>query len=195
MRHISTPDSKPSDRYQLTGTLRTALADTIRQVEETVPTAREAIDDLTHVLHTMKPPPQDYADLARLDAAICKALQSFVILCACAGENELRLTLKCLRRIILSDRRSIDPDEERHALHLGVAVRQLWLIVHRAGLLQARKELAERTAQLQKLAPEQPLAISIREHIAVLEQYCSTQDGYAASVHRELDMLNAQLNQ
>lgn len=195
MRHISTPESSIPDQHQLTEELRTALASTIRQLEDATPTAREAIDDLTHVRDVMRPPPQSYADLPRLDAAICKALESLVTLCACADENELRHTLKILRRIILIDRRNVDPDEERHALSLGVTVRQLWLIAHRAGLLQARKELAERSAQLQDLPPDQPLAISLREHIALLQQYCETQNGYAASVRKELDMLNTQLNQ
>lgn len=107
-----------------------------------------------------------------------------------AEEEELRQTLKILRRILLSDRRRLDPDPDRHALDIAVAQRQLWLIGHRSGLLSATRQRENTLAMLARLTDEAARA-ELQEHLSVLDQYLAAQEGYGRSLRQELQQLQA----
>lgn len=172
--------------------LRDALENAVRQLTDAgTPEAASAAADLTTLLEALAPPPETYPELEEMDEAICEALQSFTALCLLGDDAELRQTLKTLRRILLSDRRRLDPDPDRHALDVAVALRQLWLIGHRSGLLTAIRQRENTLAMLARLTNEAARA-ELQDHLAVLDQYLAAQEGYGSSLRQELQQLQAQ---
>lgn len=193
IQHESLPLPDPQEQTQR---LRSALDAAVQALlKQETALATEAADDLQMVSELVAPPPESYPELDELDEDICEALTHLPGLCANAEAPEIRHTLKLLRRIILSDRRRLDPDPERHRLDVAIALRQIWLIGHRSGLLSAHTELLQLQRLQRSLPPEDSRLPLLEEHISILEQYAAAQDGYGSSVQTELDDLLARRNQ
>lgn len=173
--------------------LHTALDEAIaRLYEAPSPGASLAATELLDLRDSLYDPPESDPMLAELDSALQQAIASLPDLCMSAQLPETQQTLKTLRRIILIDRRRIDPDPERHRISLAIAIRRVWLIGHRAGLLRASDQLLRLTRQLDEAIDSTERA-RLKEAIDVLTQYVTAQEGYGASVRRELDDLTARL--
>lgn len=183
------------DPQEQTQRLRSAVdAAALELLNQDAAIAREAAADLQMISGLLMPPPESYPELEALDEAIGGALTHLPELCANAESPEVRQTLKMLRRIILSDRRRLDPDPERHRLDVAIAIRRIWLIGHRSGLLSANAELLSLQHMQRTLSPEDSRLPLLREHRSILEEYVAAQRGYGASVQAELDSLLAQRN-
>lgn len=187
------PSSLP-DPHAQTQQLIAALSKASEAVAMQAPQAIGVINDLTVLIGLASPPPESYPELTTLDDAIADALEHLPELCRHAPEAELRQTLKTLRRIILSDRRRIDPDPARHALYIAIALRQTWLIAHRSGLLHARSEQARVRQMLERMPADHPDRPALVEHERLLNEYLAAQEGYGASVQRELTALQGEIN-
>lgn len=151
------------------------------------PGAAMAAAEMKILLDTPALPLESYPELESIDQAIGEALQALVRLCVWADEDEIRSACKTLRRIILSDRRRVDPDLRRHRLNMAIAQRRLWLIVHRSGLLQAWGQRECLQAQRGGEAPEK-----LEESLQLLEEYILAQEGYGRSLRQELESLEVQ---
>lgn len=171
--------------------LRAALDEAIGQLQQMdSPQGEPIVQELLSLRASLAPPPEGYPMLSELDGALGEAIRSLPALFAGAEPPEMQQTLKTLRRIALSDRRRIDPDPQRHRTDLAIAIRRAWLISHRAGLLKASGQLLTLSRQLDVSADSAERA-RLKEAIDVLTQYVGAQEGYGASVRRELDDLTA----
>lgn len=191
--NASTPAVLPDPQVQ-TEQLRSALENAIAGLQQsgTDPAAQLAAG-LTAICAEMAAPPESYPGLTELDRALCEAFLHMDVISEAAPQPEIQQILKTLRRTILIDRRRIDPDAHRHALTLAVAIRQIWLISHRAGLLKANLQQLQVSAMLAtgRYAPEK--RPQLQETLDLLAQYIAAQEGYGASVRQEIEDLNAQL--
>lgn len=173
--------------------LRNALDGAIARLHEaSSPGAPLAAAELLNLRDSLHAPPESDPMLAELDSALQQALTNLPDLCMSAQLPEIQQALKTLRRIILIDRHRIDPDPERHRTSLALAIRRVWLISHRAGLLRASDQMLHLTQQLDE-ATDGAKRARLKEAIDVLTQYITAQEGYGASVRRELDDLTARL--
>ena len=187
-----TPISREAlpDPARQTNLVQQALDDAIRRLHEAPsPNTAQAAQELLDLRMSLLPPPESYPMLEELDGALTEAIRSLPALCESAEAAEIAQTLKTLRRTALIDRRRIDPDPERHRIDLAIAIRRIWLIGHRAGLLKASAQLLQLSSRLDAAADPDERA-RLKEAIDVLTQYVRAQEGYGASVRRELDDLS-----
>lgn len=185
---------QPPDAQELTAELRRRLesvAEEVRQLD--VPDAVGTALELTTLRNTIASPLYFYEELPQLDATLLVTLGKLPDLCRYALSAELRQAIKTLRRILLSDRRRIDPDPRRQSLSLDVCIRQLRLIEHRSDLLRARSELQEAQRLLSVIPQDHPELPKLREHHDLLKLYCETQEAYCSSVQREMQQLQSSL--
>ena len=190
---IRHPDEQP-DAQALTAELRRGLeraAAELRSLD--VPQAAALALEVTTLRNVVSSPLGSYDELPQLDSAVLAALSKLPDLCRHAPEAEVTQALKTLRRILLSDRRRIDPDPRRQSLSLAVCIRQLWLIGHRSDLLRSRVEWSEAQRLLAVVSPEDPRHDALQEHCSLLKTYCETQEAYCSSVQREMQQLQAEL--
>lgn len=187
------PASALPDPQTLTIRLKEALEAAIADLREKDTTHGEVIiAELEAICAALTPPPEAYPGLDELDQALTGALQSLEDLSSYAPLPEVRQILKTLRRTILIDRGRIDPDERRHAVAVAVAIRQIWLIGHRAGLLKANMQQLQISQALNAGVQPDKLA-AYQEALDLLTQYIAAQEGYGSSVRQEIEELNALL--
>ncbi|MBQ2953271.1 MAG: hypothetical protein IJE07_06905 [Clostridia bacterium] len=185
--------SLPDPQAQ-TDQLHAALEKTITDLRQS-DTAHAALiaGELAIMADTLEPPPESYPGLAELDKAIADALPHLDELSAYAPLTEVQQSLKTLRRILLVNRSTIDPDPDRHQLSTAVALRHVWLIGHRAGLLKANMQQLALSQKLSSGSVSSEDHARYREALDLLEQYISAQEGYGASVRQELEDLTARI--
>lgn len=183
------------DGAQQTLLLSALLREAADRIPPGSPTAAEAALSLRSLAEELLPPPCVCPELSAMDEAICEALRQLPLLLRHADAPEVRQTLKTLRRMLLSDRRRVDPDPERHALSIAIVLRQAWLITHRAGVLEALAAQQENRMLLSALSPDDPRIPALRDRLRLLAEYLSAQQGYGQSVRSELEALQSRRNQ
>lgn len=182
------------DGAQQTLLLSALLREAADRIPPGSPTAAEAALSLRSLAEELLPPPCVCPELSAMDEAICEALRQLPLLLRHVDAPEVRQTLKTLRRMLLSDRRRVDPDPERHALSIAIVLRQAWLITHRAGVLEALAAQQENRMLLSALSPDDPRIPALRDRLRLLAEYLSAQQGYGQSVRSELEALQSRRN-
>lgn len=195
MASIEREHASHSDSSQQTTRLSGLLREAADRLPQDSPTTAEAALALRSLAAELLPPPYVCPELSGMDEAICEALRQLPLLLRHADEPEVHQTIKTLRRMLLSDRRRVDPDPERHALNVAIVLRQAWLISHRAGVLEALAAQQENRTLLSVLSPDDPRIPALRDRLRLLAEYLSAQKGYGQSVRSELESLHSRRNQ
>ncbi len=183
-----TPSTPLPDAAEQTGKLHHALTAAIARLQsEDAPGPRLAAQELETLRELLAPPPESYPGLTEVDDALAKAIDHFATLSCVTDEAEIRQTLRTLRRLLLIDRRRIDPDPEQHTLDMAIILRQAWLIGHRCGLMEARAQYLATREVLAQLPPAAPKRAVFEEQFTLLTQYLEAQEGYGHSIRAGRD--------
>lgn len=187
------PPALPDPQVQ-TDLIRTALESAITALRQSAtPHAALISAELESMRDALAPPSESYPGLAELDKALAEALTHLEDLSAYAPTSEVQQTLKALRRVMLVDRISIDPDPERHGMSIAIAIRHLWLIGHRAGILRANMQQLQLSQKLSSGQIDAGERAQYQEALDLLSQYIDTQEGYGNSIRQELQDLSSRI--
>ena len=181
------------DAAALTDKIRTALDETISRVNDLRrPEAAPAAAELSALRDALAPPPEASAGLIELDKAILSALSQLPDYFRLAPDTDLRQTIKLLRRLLLSDRRRIDPDPHRQALNLQLCARQALLLERRENDLQVQETLHNTRSLLESITDSGEYELVLK-HLHLLEGYRSTHEEYIRHLQDEIRLLQAEL--